>query len=271
MKQTERLQKFHLETMSKFQERAIFAAIRGGDKALKERFIQSAMGEVSHLANEALNSEVTFEELFSEARAALIAAMEHFDDTTNERFLSFYRRCARLRLQKFHRNLSWFLPIDPAVLQLHDRFELALLELYPTNEQRESDRVHDEAYVADYLGVSVEELRNMKREYEMCRIDSLNETVYLDEPTLDEDDREVDFIETIADPATDNGAADYLDGLMDGLSDDERYIVCAKSGVLETEERTDAQLASELGLNKREVNAIYEGAIKKIKKAGTHH
>ena len=261
----------NLESMSKLQEQAVLEAVRGGDEALKERLIQGAMNAVGELAEQAMSSEVPFEELFEEARAALIDAIAHFDEQSNERFISYYRRYARLRLEQLYRNSFWFDDVDLETAQLHDRFELALLELYPTNRYRESKKVHDEEYVADYMGVSIEALRAMKHKYAVSRIESLNQTVYLDDPLLQEDEREVDLVETLIDPATDDRAADYLDGLMDCLSENERYIICAKHGVLSTHERTDEQIAAGLGLSTGEVDRLYKGAFDKLKRSGARH
>ena len=177
-------------------------------------------------------------------------------------------------MQYCYAHLPRFLPIDYRVIQLHDRYQVALLELYPNSPDREDFKVHHEGYLADYLGVTLEELRTMKNEYSMCRILSLSESVKLDKSLPDDyEDDDIDnkspLLELIVDPASENGAAEYLDDLMDCLSDDERYVVCAREGVLSSMERTDEQIASTLGIEMNKVEVLYQDAINKIRKAGT--
>ena len=258
-----------IEGLTKEQEQDLFAAIRSGDVQLKNILIRSGMAQVSEVADRCASSEMSFEELFTEGSSALVEAIHSFNNTTDERFSTYLSRCLEERMQYCYSHLPRFLPIDYRLVQLHDRYELALWELYPDSEDREEDNVHHEGFLADYLGVPIEELRAMKNEYSMCRIKSLQDTVILDEPMLAEDDREIFFIDTIVDPASENEAAEYLDELMDCLSDDERYIVCARDGVLSSMERTDGQIASALGIEKNKVEGLYQLAIDKIKKAGT--
>lgn len=256
-----------IETMDKAQEQAVFSAIRIGDEKLKGRLIQSGLTLASEIVDEHICNEVGFDELFPEAVVAVQEAIKDFDSAHQERFNSYLRRCVEERVEKCFSNLPWMLPIDYLILQLHDRYEMALLELYPECPNAEDIQVQDEAYVAAFLGVSVDELRNMKSEYSMSRIESLNIPVVLDEPIKDDIDNTVDLIETIVDPKTDNQAAEYLDELMDCLSDEERYVVCAREGVLSVMERTDEQIAAELGLDVGKVELLYQEAINKIRKA----
>lgn len=263
-----------IENISKEQERELFAAIRSGDEELKERLIKSGMAQVSEVAAKCESSEASFEALFTEAANALVEAINAFDCFTDERFSAYLSRCLEERMQYCYAHLPRFLPIDYRVIQLHDRYEVALLELYPNSLDREDFKVHHEGYLADYLGVTLKELRTMKSEYSMCRLVSLSESVKLDKSLPDDyEDEDIDnrspLLELIVDPASENGAADYLDELMDCLSDDERYVVCAREGVLSTMERTDEQIASMLGIKENKVEMLYQCAIDKIKKAGT--
>ena len=261
-------------SISKEQERDIFTAIRSGDEQLKERLIKSGMTQVSEVAANCVSSEASFEELFTEAANAFVEAINTFDCFTDERFITYLSRCLEERMQYCYAHLPRFLPIDYRVIQLHDRYEVALLELYPNSPDREYFKVHHEGYLADYLGVTLEELRTMKNEYSMCRIISLSESVKLDKSLPDDyEDDDIDnkspLLELIVDPASENGAAEYLDDLMDCLSDDERYVVCAREGVLSSMERTDEQIASTLGIEMNKVEVLYQDAINKIRKAGT--
>lgn len=260
----------NFKDLSKEQEQHLFDAIRGGEKELKERLIESTVAKVSEVAQRCVSSEVTFEELFAAGYAAAVEAVHSFDYTEGERFNSYLSRCLEESMQQCYNNLPRFLPIDYRVIQLHDRYEIALLELYPNSPDRESDKVHHEGYIAEHLGVSVDELRTMKNEYSMCRIVSLSAPVKHDGYIDNDIDNQSPLIETIVDPASENGAAEYLDELMDCLSEEERYIVCARDGVLSVPCRTDRQIASTLGIKLNKVEALYQGAVDKLKRAGTH-
>ena len=261
---------FNLERMKRAEEQEILQTIREGDKALELRLIQSETARVIQVADRYVSSGMDFEMLFTAGRDALFEAIYDFDLRSGERFTTYLLRQLEKAMQNCYHFVPNFLPIDSQIVQLHDRYELALLELYPDSEDRQDARVQDDEYVANYLGVTKKELRAMKREYSMSEIVSLNQTVYLDEPMLDEDDRYVDLIERIVDPKTDNQAAEYLDRLMGVLSDDERYLVCARDGVLSVPACTDEQIASALGIEQTQVETLYQAAIDKIRKAGAH-
>lgn len=258
-----------IRAMDKAQERDIFTAIRHGDTQMRERLAQSSMAVVSEMADKCASSQVGFGELLSEGMATLFAAIDNFNCHEDESFIAHLTQCIEEHVRYLYSNLTWLTPIDGHVVRLHNRYMAALLELYPECDNAEDECVQDEEYVADYLGVPVDELRAMKNEYRMCSIESLDEPVMLDGTVGYDIDHMVPLIETIADPTTDNPAAEYLDGLMECLTDDERFIVCAKNGVISVMERTDEQIAEALGLDIKHMNRLYRCAIAKIKQAGT--
>ena len=262
-----------VDGLQKSQEQEIFEAIRNGDSELKERLIASCKAKVTSIASEHVTSAVGFDELFTAGCAALIEAVRFFNSNKQERFCTYLDRCLRLRMKDCYNNLEGYLPIDRDIILLHDRYELALMELYPETKDRADPKVHHEGYIADYLGVTLERLRAMKNEYAMCKIVSLDSAVKIDESLSDDyEDDDIDnrspLLEFLVDPASENDAAEYLDELMDCLSDDERYIVCARDGVLSADARTDAQIASRLGVDCNEIEDMYQVAIDKIRKGG---
>lgn len=254
-----------IEAMNKEQERTIFSAIRAGDEKLKMRLLQKGMAIAAEIANECQCNEVNFDELFPEAVLAVQESIANFDYLAQESFSNYLKCRIEERMQKCYANLAWMLPIDYRIMQLHDKYEIALLELYPECSNADDISVQDEAYVADYLKVSIDELRNMKNEYSMCRVESLNSPIILNEPIKDDIDNTVDLIETIVDPKTDNPAAEYLDNLMDCLSEEERYVICAREGVLSVEELTDEQIASNLRISVERIENIYNCAVERIR------
>ena len=256
-----------IKTMNKEQERDVFTAIRHGDRQMRERLVQSSMAVVSEIADRCASSQVGFDKLFSEGNAVLYEAIGNFDCSADELFITYLTQCLEERAKYLYSNLTWLMPIDYKVVRLHDRYMAALLELYPECDNAEDDSVQDEEYVADYLGVSADELRAMKKEYYMSSIQSLDETVMLEVTVGYDIDNMVPLIQTIVDPAPDNAAAEYLERLMEGLSDDERYVVCAKNGVLSVMECTDQSISSELGIEQDQIEVIYQNAIDKIRKA----
>ena len=198
---------FDIEAMDKEQEQAVFAAVRSGDEKLKDRLIQSGMAVVRELADEYMSSKVEYEDLFSEAVVALCEAVHDFDSATDERFSSYMTRRIQEGVQRCYSAIPGFMPIDYRVVQLHDRYELALLEIYPKRKDPENMAIQHEGYVADYLGVSLDELRAMKKEWEMCRIESLDNPVKLDESLpCSYEDNDIDnmspLVETIIEPQT---------------------------------------------------------------------
>ena len=258
-----------LASMSEEQERSIFEAVRGGDQSAAERLLQSGTAFISEVADRCESSIVSFQELFAEMHGNLYAAISNFRCSGEERFVSHLQQLAEECVRRCYARIPQMLPIDYRVVQLHDRYKMALYELYPDNEERESFWVHDEEYVADYLGVTREELRAAIVEYDLCQIHSLDEKVYLDDPQLSADEREVPLVDLIAvSNDGDERAADYLDTLMDCLNAVERYVVCSKSGVFSTPERTDKQIAAKFGVSCKTVGRLYRQSLGKIRKAG---
>ena len=268
-KQTDGL--IDIGSLSKEQEQEIFTAIKRGDSALKSRLIESGISKVGKIAKRYVSSEASFEWLYATGCEAVAECVHAFNYRMSESFASYLKRRIEDGMKGCYDRLARFLPIDCQTIQLHDRYELALLELYPDCNNAESPKVQDEEYVADYLGVTVEKLRAMKSEYDKCRIVSLSQSVKLDKSLPDDYvDGDIDnkspLLETIVDPASENGAAEYLDDLMDCLTEDERQVVCARDGVLSVKARTDGQIASELGIDENKVEVIYQTAIDKMKK-----
>lgn len=247
-------------SMSIEQERDMFAAIRHGDKLTKDRLIQGGLTVARQIADRFVSSQASFDELFSEAIVALNEAVHNYDHTVDGRFAQYLAKLIDVSMQNYYSNLTWLLPIEPRFVRLHDKYEAALLELYPKIKDRESDAVQDEGYVADRLGVSVDELRTMKAEYRMCLNESLEQLAEL-ENTTDGSPHDVVF-----DPR-DNNAANYLDDLMDCLEEHERYVVCATNGVLCVMERPHEYIAFKLGIEQDQVDVIYRRAIDKLRKA----
>ena len=257
-----------IKTMDIRQEREVFAAIRSGDKTVKQRLIDSCMVIVSEMADKCSSSAVSFEEVFSEAYAVVLEAIRRYDCDTQERFNEYLVRLIEECVQYLYNNLTWFLPIDYRVMGLHDRYIKALEEIYKDYERIPDEETQDEEYIAYYLGVSRDELRAMKNEYYMCSIESLDTPVEQDDLVSDDVDGAVPFIETIPDPKTvDNAAVKRLDELLDCLSDDERYVVCARNGVISVMEAPDEQIAVKLGIQNKEVEVIYRNAIEKMRKS----
>ena len=169
---------------------------------LKGRLIQRGLAIARELADRYESSEIGNDELFSEAVIAVCEEVQTFDGLTEEDFDEHLTQRIEERLQRCYSNLPWLLPIDYRVVQLHDRYREALWDLYPQSLNPDDNAIQDEQYVAEYLGVSLEALRDMKKEYAACRIDPLDTTV------IDDTGEEEPLVEAIADPATDSGMAD---------------------------------------------------------------
>ena len=262
-----------LVKLDKEEERAIFSAVRGGDEALMRRLVAGGMALVREIAERFVSSEVSYERLVGESASTIVEAIRSFDAASPESFVAYLTRAIEAQMRSCYGDLPRFLPIDPRVVQLHDRFELALLELYPTTSDRADERVHDEAFIADYLGVTLEELRAMKREYSISRVVPLHTPVKIDERLPDGyEDEDIDnaspLLEMVEIDAAERRATEYLDGLMECLTEEERYVVCAREGVLSTPMRTDGQIAVTLAADRRRVLALYHAAIEKMRRAG---
>lgn len=250
--------------------RAVFDAIRSGDEQLKQQLIESATAAASEMIGECVSSEVSFHELFLQAGPAVREAVRDFDPAAGQSFMQYLGERIEQCVKQCYSVLPGLLSIDYRTVQLHDRYIEALWDLYPECADAEDDAVQDEECVAQYLGVSLGALRDMKNQYSMSTVVSLSTPVVLSDLRPDDDiDGTVTLMETIPDPATDNPAADYLDLLMEGLTDDERYVVCARNGVLSVMERPDSKIARDLGLGIDRLEVIYQRALRKIRKAKT--
>lgn len=246
-----------IRTMSAERERDVLTAVRDGDKELERQLIAGVMTMAAEAAYGLESSQADADDLLSQATEAVYDAVREYDPSSDERFGAFLTRLIDERIRQFYSQSAQFSDIDPRVVRLHDRYLAALLELYPRNKKREE--LHDEEYVAAYLGVSADELRAMKHEYRMSAHESLETLAELDL----EDEAELPA-EATYDPF-DGGAANYLDELMDCLTDDERYVVCAANGVLSVAERTDEQISADLGIDVGRAQAMYSGAVDKLR------
>lgn len=262
-----------LERMSKEDEQAVFEAIRRGDEVVKNRLIASGLQFASEVALRCASSEVPYSELFSELQVTMLETIKQHDSASDETFVAYLTRRLDEQVEECYSHLTWLLPIAYHWVQLHDRYELALLDLYPKVKNPEDRNVQDEEYVADYMGVSVEELRAMKAQYAMCRVESTNKLVHVSGPINYDVGNCVPLIETIVDPRTDvvvdhrtgTTFSDELDELMGALTEQERSVVCQKEGVLSHEMQTDKRIAADLSVTEKDVEAIYQRAMSKLR------
>ena len=258
-------QDFSARFMSEAQERALFAAIRKGDRAARSRLLQSGRAFARTLSERYAEEEFTAPFLYDEAEAILLDAVRDYKSACGERFFAYFEQKFKARVRECSRDLAWLLPIDPRLVFLHARYLETLQRLYPAS--RDPEAVQEEDCVAADLGVSVRTLRRMKYEYAVCRIQSLDQSVALGEGAYDIDDASP-LVETVPDPCTEDAAADRLEDLLECLSDAERYALCAREGVLSTPAATDEQIARRLGVDCDGVEALYRTAVEKIRRAG---
>lgn len=265
-----------LKQMNKDLERAVFEAIKSGDENVKNRLIESGLNFVAEIARQCESSEVEYGDLFSELSVVLLEAIRDFDSMDEVLFVDYLTELVEKCVNECYNHLTWLLPIDYRMVQLHDRYELALKDLYPKCKNPEDRAVQDEEYVADYLEISVEQLRAMKAEYAKCRVESTNKLVYASGPINYDVGNWVPLIETIVDPRTDvivdhrsgTTISDELDDLMGGLTAEERRVVCQREGVLSHEMEKDEKIALGLGVGKNDVETIYQRAMGKLNRAG---
>lgn len=224
-----------------------------GDKQIRDTLVEENLGLVHHIVKRFMNRGYDAEELFQIGCIGLMKAIDNFNTAYDVKFSTYAVPMIMGEIKRFLRDNN-LLKISRSVKENAWKIKSAQRELAGV-EGREV--TIDE--IAAWTGLTVEEIV-LAQEAE-APVESLSKTVYQG------DGSEISLGERIADEKNEQENMLnhlFLQQLLEGLSDEERYLIRLRY----FENVTQTETARELGISQVQVSRLERKILEKMKRMG---
>lgn len=237
-----------METMLHLISRA-----QQGDKQIRDTLIEENLGLVHHIVKRFLNRGYDAEELFQIGCIGLMKAIDNFDTNYDVKFSTYAVPLIMGEIKRFLRDNN-MIKVSRSLKENAWKIKNAQRELAGADGR---EVTIDE--IAQWTGLTVEEIV-MAQEADNP-VESLSKTVYQG------DGSEISLGDRIADEKDDQEKMLnhlFLQQLLEGLSEDERYLIKLRY----FENVTQMETARELGISQVQVSRLEKKILEKMKRMG---
>ncbi len=245
--------------LTKEEEKALARRIQGGDKSAIDILVRANLSFVVKVASEYRNLGIAFEDLLNEGNIGLIEAAHRFDADKDTKFISYavwWIRKSMLKALADHSNMV----------------------RVPTHQLKRVREVRAaEAALRRKLGRKpTREEISKKIEEDVSRVDEVMQLslhgVSIDEKVGKNVDRPLsDFIEDpgaghVVDAMIDRQYEHDLDGALEELNEQERYVLTHRFGLGGTAAMTLHEIGKQMGVSRERVRQIENKATANLRK-----
>jgi RNA polymerase sigma-B factor len=238
------------------EKRLFLAYHRTGSRRDRDALVERFMPLACSLARRYRRGAEPLEDLEQVACLALVRAVEGFDPSRELAFSSYAVPSITGALKRHYRDCGW------SVRMPRDLQELALrIERFSEDAGATTGTVPTPAQIADYAGVSVEQVIEAREAHQALRADSLDQPL-----RSSDDDGHASLLDTLGtrdvgfDRAFDRMA---LDSLLETLEDRDQAIV----RLYYREELTQAEIGRRLGYSQMHVSRLLRQATQQLARA----
>ena len=223
------------------------------DQALRDKLIEKNLYIAEILAKKFIGKGIDYDDIFQIASLGLILAVERYEPSRGFKFSSFATPTILGEIKRYFRDKGWTIKVPRRVQENTEKVKDAYHHLSVVNGE-----VPTVKEIADYLGIDTDEVllaMDAGKVYTPQSIDY----------EIGTDDKKTALSDIIGDD--DQSFKDFedreqLDSLMKNLSNTEKEIVRKRF----FEQKTQLEIANELGLSQMSVSRIEKKALKEIKK-----
>lgn len=223
------------------------------DQALRDKLIEKNLYIAEILAKKFIGKGIDYDDIFQIASLGLILAVERYEPSRGFKFSSFATPTILGEIKRYFRDKGWTIKVPRRVQENTKKVKDAYHHLSVVNGE-----VPTVKEIADYLGIDTDEVllaMDAGKVYTPQSIDY----------EIGTDDKKTALSDIIGDD--DQSFKDFedreqLDSLMKNLSNTEKEIVRKRF----FEQKTQLEIANELGLSQMSVSRIEKKALKEIKK-----
>lgn len=224
-----------------------------GDQALRDELIERNLYIAEILAKKFVGKGIDYDDIFQIASLGLILAVERYEPERGFKFSSFATPTILGEIKRYFRDKGWTIKVPRRVQENTKKVKDAYHHLSMVNG--EAPTVKE---IAEYLGIETDEV--------LLAMDA--DKVYTPQSIdfeIGTDDKKTALADIIGDD--DQSFKDFedreqLDSWMKNLSNTEKEIVRKRF----FEQKTQLEIAKEMGLSQMSVSRIEKKAIKEIKK-----
>ena len=223
------------------------------DQALRDKLIEKNLYIAEILAKKFIGKGIDYDDIFQIASLGLIHAVERYEPSRGFKFSSFATPTILGEIKRYFRDKGWTIKVPRRVQENTKKVKDAYHHLSVVNGE-----VPTVKEIADFLGIDTDEVllaMDAGKVYTPQSIDY----------EIGTDDKKTALSDIIGDD--DQSFKDFedreqLDSLMKNLSNTEKEIVRKRF----FEQKTQLEIANELGLSQMSVSRIEKKALKEIKK-----
>lgn len=223
------------------------------DKKLRDELIEKNLYIAEILSKKFIGKGIDYDDIFQIASLGLILAVERYEPSRGFKFSSFATPTILGEIKRYFRDKGWTIKVPRRVQENVKKVKDAYHHLSQVNGE-----VPTVKEIAEYLGIDTDEVlvaMDAGKVYTPQSIDF----------EIGTDDKKTSLSDLIGDD--DKSFKDFenreqLDSLMKNLSKTEKEIVIKRF----LEQKTQLEIAKELGLSQMSVSRIEKKAIKEIKK-----
>lgn len=223
------------------------------DQALRDKLIEKNLYIAEILAKKFIGKGIDYDDIFQIASLGLILAVERYEPSRGFKFSSFATPTILGEIKRYFRDKGWTIKVPRLVQENTKKVKDAYHHLSVVNGE-----VPTVKEIADFLGIDTDEVllaMDAGKVYTPQSIDY----------EIGTDDKKTALSDIIGDD--DQSFKDFedreqLDSLMKNLSNTEKEIVRKRF----FEQKTQLEIANELGLSQMSVSRIEKKALKEIKK-----
>ena len=223
------------------------------DQALRDKLIEKNLYIAEILAKKFIGKGIDYDDIFQIASLGLILAVERYEPSRGFKFSSFATPTILGEIKRYFRDKGWTIKVPRRVQENTKKVKDAYHHLSVVNGE-----VPTVKEIADFLGIDTDEVllaMDAGKVYTPQSIDY----------EIGTDDKKTALSDIIGDD--DQSFKDFedreqLDSLMKNLSNTEKEIVRKRF----VEQKTQLEIANELGLSQMSVSRIEKKALKEIKK-----
>lgn len=223
-----------------------------GDEDAREQLILGNQRLVQYIARQYMNKGVPLEDLVQEGNKGLIDAVDRYDPSFGTTFSTYATPTIFGVLKKYFRDRAWSMRVPRRLQELSAKVRKATDEL--TKSENRTPTVQE---IADYLGVSVEEVLNAGE------ASHAYSSISLEGGGGQEDDEAPSVIDYYANEDTDLASSDERLDLMNALeklTPREREVLDMRYG----DSLTQAQIAEKLNTSQVQISRLLKRTESKL-------